>query len=210
MKRITKISAQKNKGRYNLFLDEEYFCGLTEDTILQFGLKKGMLLDDDILLTLEENEKKNQCFNESLKLLGRQSYFKKTLKDKLKQKGYGEEEINFTISKLQDLGYINDDSLTTSYIKDKKRFSQKGSVYISQMLRTKGVDLGQIEQSLSKHYSLEEEIASCEAVAIKKLESYKRKETDSYKLKGKLYLFLAQRGFRKEAIEAVIKELFRE
>lgn len=208
MKKITKISAQKNKGRYNLFLDEEFFCGITEDTILQFGLKKGMLLDDDMLLCLKEHEKKNQCFNDSLKLLGRQSYFTKTLKDKLNQKGYSEEEISFTISKLQDLGYINDALLTTSYIKDKKRFSQKGSVYIAQMLRVKGVDSGQIKQSLSKYYSLEEEIVSCQAVATKKLESYKKKETDSYKLKGKLYLFLAQRGFRKEAIEVVIKELF--
>ncbi len=207
MKKITKISAQKNMGRYNLFLDEIFYCGVSEETILQLGLKKDMLLDDDMLLVLEEHEKKNQCFNESLKLLARQSYFKKTLKDKLIRKGYSEEDINLTILKLQDMNYINDDLLTTSYINDKKRFSKKGSVYIGQMLRAKGLESNQVEHSLSMNYSLEEEIESCIVVATKKLDTYKKKESDPYKLKSKLYTFLLQRGYKKEAIETVIKEL---
>ena len=31
MKKITKISMQQNGERYNLFLDEEFFCGITDN-----------------------------------------------------------------------------------------------------------------------------------------------------------------------------------
>lgn len=208
MKKITKISTQQNKGRYNLFVEEKFLCGISEETLIQFDLKKGMLIDDETLFRIEECEKKNQCFDAALKLLGRQNYFTKILKHKLRQKGYSEEAIDYSISKLQEMGYVNDDSLVASYIKDKKRFSQKGSVYISQMLWSKGLAPNQINQALEEYYSFEEETENCRAVAIKKLESYKKKETDPYKLKGKLYSFLMQRGFKSAVIETVINDLF--
>ena len=43
MKKITKISMQQNGERYNLILDEEFFCGITEDTLVKLKLKKGYL-----------------------------------------------------------------------------------------------------------------------------------------------------------------------
>lgn len=46
---ITKISAQKRLGRYNIFLDNQYAFSLSEKTIANFVLLKGKeLTDNDI------------------------------------------------------------------------------------------------------------------------------------------------------------------
>ena len=57
MKKITKISRQQNGERYNLFLDEAFFCGITEDTLVKLRLKKGMEVDEAELENILKEEK---------------------------------------------------------------------------------------------------------------------------------------------------------
>ena len=77
MKKITKISIQQNGERYNLFLDEEFFCGITEDTLVKLKLKKGMEVDEAALEEIIKEETNNKCFNYAVFLLGRRNYFEK-------------------------------------------------------------------------------------------------------------------------------------
>ena len=75
MKKITKISMQQSGERYNLFLDEEFFCGVTEDTLVKLRLKKGMEVDEVDLEAILKEENKNKCFNYAVFLLCRRNYF---------------------------------------------------------------------------------------------------------------------------------------
>ncbi|MBP3887448.1 MAG: RecX family transcriptional regulator [Cellulosilyticum sp.] len=210
MKKITKISMQQNGERYNVFLDEEFFCGITEDTLVKLNLKKGMEVDEGALEAIIKEESKNKCFNYAVFLLGKRNYFEKALVDKLTQKEYDEEAIAFTIEKLYSYGYINQERLTEAFVRDKKRFSKKGPRYIANALRAKGVDGDMIRQALEENYDADEELENCKSLLWKKLDYYKRKTEDTYTLRGKLYTFLAQRGYGsdviKRAIEAVLLE----
>ena len=40
MPKITKIEVQKNKERFNLFLDEAFEMGIDIDTLVKFNLKR--------------------------------------------------------------------------------------------------------------------------------------------------------------------------
>ena len=210
MKTITKITKQQKGERYNLYLDEEFFCGIAEDTLIRLNLKKGMQIDEDYLKTLEEEESKNKCFSYALYLLGRQNYFEKVLVDKLKAKEYSEEEITYTLEKLKYYNYLDDSRLAEAFVKDKKRFSKKGPRYIKEALRSKGVSYEEINQALEENYSIEEAYENCLAIGRKKYDYYERKTEDLYQLKGKLYAFLVQRGFTSEVIKRVIDELVEE
>ena len=44
---ITKVSAQRRPGRYNIFLDGKYAFSASEKTIAEFVLLKGKELNDD-------------------------------------------------------------------------------------------------------------------------------------------------------------------
>lgn len=207
MKTITKISRQQNGERYNIFLDEVFFCGVTEDTLIRMNLKKGAKIDEEALKALEEEESKNRCFSYAIYLLGRQNYFEKVLVEKLKRKEYSEEDIQYTLEKLRYYNYLDDSRLTEAFVRDKKRFSKKGPRYIAEALRNKGVSQEQITKALEENYSTEEAYENCIDIAEKKLEYYKKKTDDLYQLKSKLYAFLAQRGFSSEVIKRTIEEL---
>lgn len=207
MKIITKISRQQNGERYNIFLDEVFFCGVTEDTLIRMNLKKGAKIDEEALKALEEEESKNRCFSYAIYLLGRQNYFEKVLVEKLKRKEYSEEDIEYTLKKLRYYNYLDDSRLTEAFVRDKKRFSKKGPRYIAEALRNKGVSQEQITKALEENYSTEEAYENCIGIAEKKLEYYKKKTDDLYQLKSKLYAFLAQRGFSSEVIKRTIEEL---
>ena len=207
MKTITKISRQQNGERYNIFLDEVFFCGVTEDTLIRMNLKKGAKIDEEALKALEEEESKNRCFSYAIYLLGWQNYFEKVLVEKLKRKEYSEEDIQYTLEKLRYYNYLDDSRLTEAFVRDKKRFSKKGPRYIAEALRNKGVSQEQITKALEENYSTEEAYENCIGIAEKKLEYYKKKTDDLYQLKSKLYAFLAQRGFSSEVIKRTIEEL---
>ena len=211
MKRITKITKQQNGERYNLFLDEAFFCGITEDTLVKLRLQKGMEVDEAELENILKEENRNKCFNYAVFLLGKRNYFEKALKDKLKEKEYDEEAIQFAIEKLYHYGYLNEERLTEAFVKDKKRFSKKGPRYIASALKAKGVDEGLIKQTLEACYEEEEALENCMSLLRKKIDYYKRKTEDTYTLKSKLYAFLAQRGYGseviKKSIEAILKEI---
>jgi len=209
MQTITKISLQqKAKGRYNLFLDDTFFCGITEDTLIKLGLKRGMQVDEIKLETILKEESRNKCFNYCLWLLARQNYFQKVLAEKLKKKEYSEEDITYAFDKLKEHNCLDDTKLTQAFVNDKKRFSKKGPQYIAQALRMKGVDSETISQTLQDNYSEEEEFENGMNAALKKIESYRRKCTDDYAVSNKLYGFLSQRGFRMQVISKVVEKLF--
>lgn len=207
MKTITKISRQQNGERYNLFLDEEFFCGVSEDTLIKLKLKKGMQLDDELLDKLTKEESKSKCFSYALYLLGRQNYFEKVLRDKLKRKEFTAEEIDATITKLRQFHYLDDARLAEAFVNDKKRFSKKGPLYIAQALRLKGVGGEVIQNLIEENYGDSEQVANCKGIAEKKWEYYERKTSDAYTLKGKMYAFLAQRGFSSDVIRKTLEEI---
>lgn len=201
---------QQNGERYNLFLDEEFFCGITEDTLVKLKLKKGMEVDEEALEELLKEENKNKCFNHAVFLLGKRNYFEKVLKDKLVQKEYDEEAIAFTMEKLYRYGYLDEERLTQAFVNDKKRFSKKGPRYISSALKAKGVDGDLIRQALEQNYDENEALENCKSLLWKKLDYYRRKTEDTYTLKGKLYAFLAQRGYGSDVVKRAIEEVLRE
>ena len=210
MKKITKISMQQNGERYNLFLDEEFFCGITEDTLVKLRLQKGMMVDEKALEEIAREEMNNKCFNYAVFLLGKRNYFEKVLMDKLKEKEYDEEAITFAMDKLHQYRYLDEQRLTAAFINDKKRFSKKGPKYIASVLKTKGVDSELIRQTLEENYEEDEAFENCVSLLRKKIDYYRRKTQDTYTLKGKLYAFLAQRGYNGDVIKRSIEQVLRE
>ncbi len=210
MKTITKITTQLKSKRYNIFLDDEFFCGVEEDTLIKLGLKKGMKVSEEELAALVKEERKHKCFNYALYLLNRQNYFEKVLVDKLKTKEYDEEEINFTLEKLRYYNYLDDSRLAQAFVNDKKRFSKKGPRYIKDALRSKGVSSDEINIAIEENYSDEEAYENAIDLLRKKYEYYNRKANDKYQLKGKLYAFLAGRGFSSDIIKKVIDKVMQE
>ncbi|CAI3552955.1 MAG: recombination regulator RecX [Clostridium neonatale] len=205
MPKITKIEIQKNnKDRVNIYLDGEYALAINAELIYKENLKVKDDVDISKLQEIAEKESYIRCKESAIKIIERSYKTEKEIRDNLKQKGYEEKQINNSIDFLKEYNFINDNTYAKAFIKDK--LSSKGSQKIKYDLMKKGIAKDIIEENLIKVDKNEEKEVALN-VGRKKYESIRRKESDNYKLSGKLYRFLISRGYAYDIVKDVVKEI---
>ena len=205
MPKITKIEIQKNnKDRVNIYLDGEYALAINAELVYKENLKVKDDVDISKLQEIAEKESFIRCKESAIKIIERSYKTEKEIRDKLKQKGYEEKQINNSIDFLKEYNFINDNTYAKAFIKDK--LSSKGSQKIKYDLMKKGIAKDIIEENLIKVDKNEEKEVALN-VGRKKYESIRRKESDNYKLSGKLYRFLISRGYAYDIVKDVVKEI---
>ena len=205
MPKITKIEIQKNnKDRVNIYLDGEYALAINAELIYKENLKVKDDVDISKLQEIAEKESYIRCKESAIKIIERSYKTEKEIRDKLKQKGYEEKQINNSIDFLKEYNFINDNTYAKAFIKDK--LSSKGSQKIKYDLMKKGIAKDIIEENLIKVDKNEEKEVALN-VGRKKYESIRRKESDNYKLSGKLYRFLISRGYAYDIVKDVVKKI---
>lgn len=205
MPKITKIEIQKNnKDRVNIYLDGEYALAINAELVYKENLKVKDDVDISKLQEIAEKESYIRCKESAIKIIERSYKTEKEIRDKLKQKGYEEKQINNSIDFLKEYDFINDNTYAKAFIKDK--LSSKGSQKIKYDLMKKGIAKDIIEENLIKVDKNEEKEVALN-VGRKKYESIRRKESDNYKLSGKLYRFLISRGYAYDIVKDVVKEI---
>ena len=106
---ITAIVAQeRNKERVNLFVDGEFYAGVSLETVLKLRLKAGEETDakklSEIIAETERTEAIQKAGDYALKTLKT----KRQVKDYLLKKGYSEDVVWYCVDKLKEYGYIDD------------------------------------------------------------------------------------------------------
>lgn len=198
--KITKIEIQKkNKNRVNLYLDEEFFCGLSLETVLKNHLKEGIEVEEDKIKFLVFETEKEMALSKAVGYISKCQKTKKEVYKYLIQKGYDEEIINYVISKLEEYNFVDDTLYAKNYIKFKNKNS--GSRKIEMELKQKGINEEVAKESLEK-YSNDREFVLM--VATKYM---KNKEKD-LKNKQKAYRHLVSRGFISEDIIFALNQIF--
>ncbi|CAG9708805.1 Putative regulatory protein RecX [Clostridium neonatale] len=185
-------------------MDGEYALAINAELIYKENLKVKDDVDISKLQEIAEKESYIRCKESAIKIIERSYKTEKEIRDKLKQKGYEEKQINNSIDFLKEYDFINDNTYAKAFIKDK--LSSKGSQKIKYDLMKKGIAKDIIEENLIKVDKNEEKEVALN-VGRKKYESIRRKESDNYKLSGKLYRFLISRGYAYDIVKDVVKEI---
>lgn len=202
---ITKIEIQKrNKERVNLFLDGEYAFSLSIELVYKENLNRNDEIDSEKLKILAERESSIRCKNSALRIIEKSYKTEKEVRDKLILKGYEENSINKSIEFLKEYNFINDSNYIKVFIRDKLK--SQGSQKIKYALIQKGISKDDIEEELS-NLDKENEKNIAFNIAKKKLDIMKKKETDKYKISGKLYRYLISKGYEYDIINEVVKEI---
>lgn len=205
MAKITKIEIQKrNKERVNLFLDGEYAFSLSLELMYKEGLKVNQEVDINILKALAKKESYIRCKESALRIIERNYKTEKEVRDKLKLKGYEEDDIDSSIEFLKNYNFLNDYNYTKAFIKDK--INIQGSQKIKYNLIKKGISKEIVQEQLSSIDKDDEKITALN-LAKKKLNIIKKSENDEYKISGKLYRFLISKGYGYDVVKEVVKEV---
>ena len=204
---ITEISVQKkNKNRCNIYIDNVFAFGVSNELIYKENLKVGMMVDEEKLKKISYEENLINCKETALKIIERSYKTKKEMIKRLLEKGYALEEVNETLKFLEEYNFINDESYTKAFIND--RTKTQGKQKIKYALKNKGVSDEIIEEELSK-LDMEKEKENANILALKKYNILIKRESDKYKLKEKIIRFLISRGYNYEVAKDAVNEILK-
>lgn len=137
---ITKVSAQKRPGRYNIFLDGKYAFSAGEKTVAEFVLLKGKELDDEQVEKIRQFDADAKASDLAAHFL---SYEPRTIFEVLqylKKHEISDEAANSAVNQLNELGYLDDRQYAKLFIKNDLRVGSDGPKSLLRKLTQKGVD----------------------------------------------------------------------
>lgn len=197
---ITKIEVQKkNKNRVNVYVDNEFYCGLSLETIMKNHLKEGQSVTKEGLDVLIIQTEKESAVMRATNYISKVQKTKKQVEDYLLKKGYDEEATNFAVEKLEEYHFIDDELFAKNYINYKNKSS--GSRKIKMELKKKGVEEELIKLSIEDYANDE---LSIDAVAKK----YLKNKTLDLQTKQKAYRHLLSKGYSYDDISSVLNKIF--
>ncbi len=194
---VTDINLQKRKGRYNIYIDGEFYSGLDAEALVKSGLKVGSDVSKELLEKWVNASETRSAFEKLIDIISRSPRSVRDLKNKLLKIGYNKDCVDKAIEKAQEYGYVDNRQYAKMFVESKNLKSKRE---LEMLMFQKGIDR-QIIKELSVGIDESEECQRAKVLAEKYM---RNKEADS-KTMANLYAFLARKGFNNEAIQKVLR-----
>lgn len=195
---ITAIEPRK-KGLSALYIDGEFAMKLDTEALLAHRFDVGREITDEQLHACVTESDTKRCKDKAMWLISYRDHSRRELLDKLK-KDYPEPIAEAAVSRMEELGLINDESYARRYTADLVNLKHLGERGIRQKLYEKGIDRDLIDAILEE-CELDEE-AQIRTVIEKK---YARNLGDE-KVRRRAVAALQRMGFGWSVIKSVLNE----
>jgi regulatory protein len=152
-----------------------------------------------------EQKPDERCFSAALRLLTRRDHGCAELAKKLRQRGFGSQDIKLAITECIRLNYLDDVRFSLNFLQQLvcKGYGPK---QIQQRLHSKGIPEQIVQEVLVQNFPVSMQVERCRISASKKLSSALFVSRPGG-LKVRLYRFLFGRGFHPEVIRQVLDDL---
>lgn len=201
--KITRIESQKNINRVNIYIDNKFAFGLTDEIRYKYDLHTNKEIDEEFIEDVLKAEEQNKVINKALNLISYRQRSIKEIKQNLKMKGYEDIYIEKAIEYCKNQNYLNDEEFANSFIRDKQNLNKLGSKRIKYELINKGVSKSVIEKILQ--IDPEDEYSIALGLAEKKINSYNGQDRNS--IYRKLGGFLQRKGYPYDIVKKVLDDV---
>lgn len=179
---LTRLEAQKkNKERVNVYVDDEFFCGLSIDDVIRQKLSAGIHLTEADLANLRLASDENKFFTKTLENLLSSPKTEFQIKQYLYRKQVELNTVNNIVARLKQLNYINDEDYARNFADAKS--AKYGKRVIRQKLAAKGIRCDEVE------------VGDQSDLALALARKYMRNKARDAKEFSKLYRYLVGKGF---------------
>lgn len=173
MKKITKIEAQKRKGRYNVYLDNQYAFPVAESVLIKYRLMKGMEIDSQLEAQITTDDQIAKAYSRMLDYLSRQLRTEYEVVTKLQSIETPEEYIEPVLQKLRQNRLLNDKNYAASYVRTVMNTELKGPNVIRQKLRQKHIGEIDIDEALTQ-FTKDRQVTNATKLAKRLFKRYHR------------------------------------
>lgn len=204
--KITSIESQKDKTRVNIYIDDKFAFGISEEIRFRNNLSVGQDITDEFIQDILLYEEQFKATNYALNLLSYRQRSEKEIYDSLKRKGYEDQFIYTAIEYCKENKYIDDLTFARSFINDKVNLNKLGPNRIKYELVNKGISQDIIDKTL--RISSKDEYDTAIILARKKFNTYKGQEQNA--IYRKLGGYLQRKGYSFDIISKILSELLKE
>jgi len=203
---ITAIRIQKkNPRRASLYLDGRFALGLAVEVVQDWGLHRGQVLDEAELEALRRAEGQHRALRDALRLLNQRLRSTAEVRERLLRRGYDEEQVEGVLSRLTELGLLDDRAFARAWVENRQVFRPRGRPALAAELRKKGLSPEIIAEVLEA--SPPEDEAAL-ALARRRAPALRGLERPTFL--RRLHAFLARRGFSPEVVRRVASQVWEE
>ena len=197
---ITDITKTK-KGRYSLIVDGEFLYSIHRDTYLKSNMKSGQQITIQELEEIRLADEYLSAKENALNILSHSAQSSGLLADKL-SRYYGEEAVERTVVRMNELGLLDDLDYALRYSRDCVHLKKYSLTRTTQELKRRKIPPLMIEEALAQ-FEEEDEIDQIVSLVLKK---YKAKIMDHDGLK-KTIAALMRRGFSYRSIKTAMDKI---
>lgn len=180
---------------------------ISKEIIYREGLRGGDTLSEAFYTRLLEEDEQYRTLQSAYRFLARRPHSVFELKGKLMRKKFQNPFIDAAVSKLLELGFLNDYEFACSYTAERIQLKKIGEMRVKAELFKRGVAREIIEQVFDEHNFSHASEANIKDIAEKKYALLKQRYTDSRKLQQKLYAYLQSKGYPFEQIREVTENI---
>ena len=190
MPEITSIRERRGKAR--VFVDGEFWAEVDGGVAAERGLREGVELSTEELDETRVAGERPLAMTRALNLLGYRARSALEIETRLTRAGYSRRTAEVVLSRLEELGYLDDEEYARNLAREKSRKYGPRRVYID--LRKNGVDEDIIQMALGEEFSESSEREAAFAAASRRYNTEERSDAQSRRVYG----FLARRGYSAE------------
>lgn len=111
---VTKLTSQKQKDFVNLYVDDEFCCGLSLNQVASWRLHKGSELTHDQLDKLRNEARVSKAYNLAIRYLGLRIHSSQEVIEYLRRKEFEDVSI-VVVERLKREGYLQDEDFAVRW-----------------------------------------------------------------------------------------------
>jgi len=194
--RITDV--KERRGRAKVFVEGEFWAEIDAGVVAERGLYKGAVLADGELEEARVAGERALAMSRALNLLGYRARSEGEIRDRLRQREFGDETIGAVLARLRELGYVDDEEFARDLVRQRAR--RYGPRRISADLRKGGVDQETADQAVREEFDERSELEDALSAAERRYN-----ERGSVAQARRVHGFLTRRGYSAEVCVEVAR-----
>ena len=179
----------------NIYADGEFLVGVSADTLIRFGLRKGDDISSATLRAIERAEELLGARTAAMRLLGVRPRSVREIRDALREKEFPDDIAAETIAALGEAGLLDDAAFARTFVRNALALRPSGSILLKRKLLLLGVDKAVAEEAVGEILGGVDQAGAAAHAAEKFLARRRRSEADGARLRRQVVQFLLRRGY---------------